>query len=73
MGLAVNRAASAGMEAMSPGISLQISHPLQTDDGGEPGRGAGKRVAGVPTAQTWAQHRIYQQKRASGKSEVKKK
>lgn len=50
MGLAINRAASAGMEAMSPGISLQISHPLWTDDGGELGRGTGNWVAGVPTS-----------------------
>lgn len=49
MGLAINRAASAGMEAMSPGISFQISHPLRTDDDGELGRGTGNGVAAVPT------------------------
>lgn len=58
MGLAMNRAALAGMEPMSPGISLQISHPLRTDDDGELGRETGNEVAGVPTSasQTQAQH-----------------
>lgn len=56
MELAINRAASAGMEAMSPGISFQISHPPWTDGDGELGRGTGNWVAGVPAAQASAQH-----------------
>lgn len=57
MGLAINRAASAGMEAMSPGILFQILHPLWIDGEEELGRGTGNWVAGgpTPTAQALAQ------------------
>lgn len=45
---------------MSPGISLQISPPLWTDDSGELGRGTGNGAASVPTSAS--QHWIWQQK-----------